>query len=113
MGVVTVSYQVYVFKSNFISLFYVFIFLQLEKNQEIGLVLFENAQCLFWKEDPGCATLPLMEMRVKSLVLLQQGRLEHIVNMISVYVLSSPRVSHQQQLQKLLLCHFHSADKNT
>lgn len=48
-----------------------------------------------------------------SLILLQQGRLENIVNIILVYILSFPRVSHQQQLQKLLLCHLNSADKNT
>lgn len=99
--------------SKAISFVYVFIFLQLEKIQGTRLVSFKNAQCLIWKEDPSCATLPLMAMRVKSPIFLQQGRLEHIVNMISVYILSSPRVSHQQQLQNLLLCHFYSADKNT
>lgn len=48
--------------SKGISLFYVFIFLPLEKIQDARPVLFKNAQCLFWKEDPDCATLPSMEM---------------------------------------------------
>lgn len=88
-------------------------FLQPKKINEARQMLLKNTHCPFQKEDPECTTLPLMEMRVKSLILLQWERLEHIVTMISVYVLSSPRVSHQQQLRKLFFCHFHSADKNT